>query len=811
MRNIWFLLSFVLLVFSCDNDKIHHSNLISLAPQNSSIIIKTNSVEGLNSALKNNSLFKAISKYDKINVLEKKLSYLKYLKPADRLLITLGKDSNDSLQISIISKYHDRLFNIDSLKDKTVETISTKNYSITKTTLNNQILYSVIKDSIFFASNDKQLVETAFDKKEIDSELIKVYNTANSKSSLSILINSKNKKLIPSLFLTEKLNSNSLTNYMLLDADVTQDQLLFNGITKAVDSSKSLINVFKNTIPQEIQTSKICPQDIDGYMSFTFNDFKTFNDNLIKYKKRDTSLTPTSVFDAASEIGVLYKNDKRAIVMYSLDVLATQDALLSRNSIETFREVDIYPYDNPKLFSDYLSPFVNFQNATTYFSIDDFIVFSDDVDFLKDIISNYQNNTTLHESVAYANIMKSLSDEASLFTYANSNSLNKIFNSNFNEDLSLEIDTYKASAIQFIYDTDFAHVNAIIKKNKSKSVANSVSEDFSIKLDAAILTNPQFVDNHTNNQKDIVVQDINNNLYLISNDGKVLWKKQLDSKILGTIEQIDILKNGKFQLVFATTNRVFVLDRNGKDVSPFPLKFKDNITQPLSVFDYDNNKDYRFLVTQGKALLMYDKQGKAVSGFTFKKAEGKISTQPKHFRIGKKDYIVFAQGNELEIIDRVGKTRINVKNNITFSGNDIYLYNNKFTTSNSKGDLIQIDENGKLISTSLSLKEKHAITTTSKTLVTLSENVLKIKSSTVDLEFGDYTAPKIFYLNDKIYVSVTDLQSKKVYLFDSLGKPIDNFPLYGNSAIELANIDKERGLEFVVKGDSDTIIVYQIN
>ena len=74
MRNIWFLLSFVLLVFSCDNDKIHHSNLISLAPQNSSIIIKTNSVEGLNSALKNNSLFKAISKYDKINVLEKKLS-----------------------------------------------------------------------------------------------------------------------------------------------------------------------------------------------------------------------------------------------------------------------------------------------------------------------------------------------------------------------------------------------------------------------------------------------------------------------------------------------------------------------------------------------------------------------------------------------------------------------------------------------------------------------------------------------------------------------------------------------------------------
>ena len=120
--------------------------------------------------------------------------------------------------------------------------------------------------------------------------------------------------------------------------------------------------------------------------------------------------------------------------------------------------------------------------------------------------------------------------------------------------------------------------------------------------------------NHLNKQKEIVVQDIKNNLYLISNSGKILWKKQLEGPVLGTIEQIDIFKNGRLQLLFATPHKVYLIDRNGKDVAPFPGNFNDVITQPLSVFDYDKDKNYRLLVTQGKNILMYDKNLKEVKG-----------------------------------------------------------------------------------------------------------------------------------------------------------------------------------------------------
>ena len=85
---------------------------------------------------------------------------------------------------------------------------------------------------------------------------------------------------------------------------------------------------------------------------------------------------------------------------------------------------------------------------------------------------------------------------------------------------------YKSSAIQFIYDSNFAHVNGIIKKVKDRVSPNTVTEELNIKLESEILSNPQFVINHTTNQKEIIVQDVNNNLYLISNKGKVIWKKE---------------------------------------------------------------------------------------------------------------------------------------------------------------------------------------------------------------------------------------------------------------------------------------------
>ena len=95
--------------------------------------------------------------------------------------------------------------------------------------------------------------------------------------------------------------------------------------------------------------------------------------------------------------------------------------------------------------------------------------------------------------------------------------------------------------------------------------------------------------------------------------------------------------------------------------------------------------------------------------------------------------------------------------------------------------------------------------------MSLTDDILNIKSRGVHLDYGEYTEPRIFYINDKIYITTTDLQSKKVYLYDSQAKPIPNFPVFGVSSAELQELDKDSGLELITQSDNKTIIVYKLN
>ena len=164
----------------------------------------------------------------------------------------------------------------------------------------------------------------------------------------------------------------------------------------------------------------------------------------------------------------------------------------------------------------------------------------------------------------------------------------------------------------------------------------------------------------------------------------------------------------------------------------------------------------------------------------------------------------------MNILDRLGRTRINVKDTIEFSENPWYQYENKFTSITKNGKFVQINSKGELLLEDIELNKNSQLTSTNKTLVTLTDNILKIKDHRLELDFGVYTEPRLFYINNKIYISLTDTQSHKVYLYDSNADLFPNFPVYGNSVIDLGNMDQDDALEFVVKGEENSILIYQI-
>lgn len=808
MKHIWCCLLFIFLIISCQKST-NKNTIEDYIFSQADYVLTINNLENFKSNITNNHFIDQLSNTRSYKNICEKLELLNQIKSKQKVYVNLFKDKKDSLQYSFVTKLNDTVFNLDSLKIKR-EPIKLKGLSAEKITNKNQIIYVSTVGNLLIGANNVDHLQHLINSKPDKNSIKKIIATQDKEASFSVYTNTNIG--LNSIFVNKNVLSKNFTDYLTFDTEIGQNQLILNGITKASDTTNKLLNVFKNTLPQDNQLAQITPSNSDGFLSVTFNDYKKFSHNLNKFNKIDTLKSKTTLFDNIVEFGEIYSDTTSAVVLNSIDIISTQEALLSeKEKVEDFRGISIYKFSKPGLFNDYLKPFVNLDKAANYFIINQFLVFASNTETLENIIVNYQNQTTINDRDYYKDLKKNLSNQASILQVINPINLSQIVKTNLNTNFDFKFDNYKTTALQFIYDIDFAHFNAIIKQSKPSVSDNSVTEMFNIKLDNDILTNPQFVKNHRTKQKDIIVQDIANTLYLISNSGKILWKKQLKGAILGSVNQIDMYKNGRLQLVFATANRVYVLDHTGEDVKPFPMTFNDDITQPLSVFDYDNNKKYRLFITQDKNVLVYDSQGKTVKGFNFKKAEETINTPPQHIRIGPKDYLLFKTDNQLYILDRRGKTRVTPKTKLSYANQAIFNYNSDFITTTKDGKLATIDQKGKVTVSNTNLSENINLSATTKTLITQSDNTLNIKDQTLQLDFGSYTPAKLFLINNKIYVSTTDKQTQKVMLFDSNAKQQDNFPVYGTSAIDLDNIDKDNNLEFVTKGESNSVLVYKIN
>ena len=780
MKKLFLFLIISICFFSCKNTDHLTGNLSEYIPPNSSTVIKVSDFELFQNDIEESDFLKLNFKQ---NSQEYNLDIFKNLNISDETLLCMTQD-DDTTHLSIITKYHDSL--------------------VPKKFIDSSQFYNRIIDSIYVLSTSRKIINSLKSESNKDFEdLLKLTKTS---ASFSIFLQ---KKHIIKEASHENIKQHT-TESFILDVQANANEVNMNGIVTSTGDTNHVTAIFSNNTAQETTIAMIAPNNCKGFINFTFDNYKKLKSNIQNYRALPTDSTSTDFWlNSINEIGEIFYENYGVVIAKSIDPLITFDGLIDHQERQSvFRDIQILKFESPKLLGQIFKPLLSSAELNYYALVDHYFIFAESQSHIETVISNYKNGTTFYNDPNFQQSSLNLSNEASLVSVIRGKELpSNTFEIPFKH---INFNNYDFKAFQLIQDEGFMHVNIHVNNFKPVSKPNTITEEFNTALDAEILITPQFVSNHRNKQRDIIVQDINNDLYLINNGGKILWKKHLDGNILGKVSQIDTYKNGRLQFVFSTPYRTYLIDRNGKDVGPFPLKFQKEITQPLSVFDYDSNKNYRLLVTQNDALLMYDSRGKKVTGFRYKN-NNPILKQPKHFRLNGKDYIIFATAEKMKILNRRGKTRINIKESINFSNNDIYLYKNQFTTTSKKGELIQVNSQGVMSKQRLKLDRNHAMVATNKTLSFLSENYITIKQKTKQLDFGFYTKPVIFYLNDKIYVSVTDLQSKKVYLFDSSANIQNNFPVYGNSQIELENMDNDAALEILTTGDSNSIIVYQKN
>lgn len=725
--------------------------------------------------------------------------------------------------------------------------------------------YSLFK-GLIICSTSKSLIETSIHQINnnsslaVDKAFSAIFQTAGTKVDANLFINNK---FLPSTFqgfLKSPYKDNIITlkdiaNWSELDISLKEDEVFLNGFTQAADTSNAYLKIFAHQQPVENKIASILPSETAFFICLGISNLDLYLDDYRLYlDKTDRILEYTSALsDYNKAVGFnvhdLYRNiflEEIALVYASFDgvdykdcwyvvmknkgqsqtkqsFIDALDSYIKANNlkisdnklrlkIDNEKSVDIFKMPIKginhvlfgNLFSEVTDEYVSF--------IDEYIIYGASKEALsKFIFANIRNNL-LQLDVSYRQFSNLLSSESNCFVYFNPHKSDYLFTNYLNSEYASAILDH-SSALNKIQGVavQLNGGSGMIFNNISIQYSPYTSEDpqtaWETRLDTIFTMKPQIVVNHVTKNQEIFVQDIKNKVYLLNEVGRIIWTKQLPEPIIGDVSQVDLLKNNKLQYLFNTKSFVFAIDRRGSFVEGYPVKLKSKATNPIAIFDYDGNRDYRlFVACEDLRIYSFNNSGKPVAGWVFRKTERIVKNKIQHFRVKGKDYIVFADKNRPYIVDRKGEERVNFPRYFSKSANSLFTLDEmgknlpeRLITTDSVGLIKFIYFNGKVEDLAIkAFSSNHVFdyrdidSDGKKEFVFLDKSQLYVYKKNKILQFLYKFDAEInpCILNFTIassanYMGFYSTESNRLYLINGNGSLYNGFPLKGNSPFSL--------------------------
>lgn len=348
-------------------------------------------------------------------------------------------------------------------------------------------------------------------------------------------------------------------------------------------------------------------------------------------------------------------------------------------------------------------------------------------------------------------------------------------------------------------------------------------------LDTVLYSKPLFFTNHNTGRNEVFVQDLNNNVYLINSAGRILWKQRLRERIAGSPVMIDYYRNGKNQILFATTNYIHLLDRNGNYVERYPVKLRAPASNGMAVFDYENNRDYRlFICGTDKIVYAYDKTGNVVRGWNQIKTTGEVGSEVEFFRVSGKDYLVVNDDQNMYILDRKGTTRVSVKEPVQRApGSHLRLTSGsapRLVFSSIDGSLKFVSFTGDVETVKINdFSPRHIFEYFDIDADGQGEYIFIDKGSIYCYDndrskmFSDKTGSDrilgpyglLFSSNDH-KIGYVDTANGLIHLVDSRGKSVKGFPLRGSTSFSVGRLTGNNNFNLITGGGDSFLYNYEI-
>jgi hypothetical protein len=634
------------------------------------------------------------------------------------------------------------------------------------------------------------------------------------------------------------------------DIYLRDDGFVLSGYTESIDSTDYLYK-YKLIQPREFRTYKILPKSTVLFETLISPSDSKANLNDTSFSKQALNLASAIKEYTGEEITRAYIDIKGnpesdlTLIIYKLSNRVQAEQIFLEKLGTDNQTLYFQPDDQTKI-PVYRTSFNGLINILVpgfapgfddiYFAFyDNYLITGNSFVTISRLLYDNILNKTLANDLNYRDFVSTLPSRAGYFFYCVPAKISEYLAGFLNEPIvrSLKLNRNSLSKIQAA-GYQLAASNGMVYNSISVRFKEGAREesntDWETLLDTTACIKPFFFTNHITGAKEIFIQDMKNNTYLINSAGRVLWKVPLNERIIGNIYMIDYFNNGKYQLLFAGTNYIHLLDRNGNYVERYPVKLRSPATNPIALFDYDNNQNYRlFVAGEDKLIYSYDKTGNVVKGWKPYRTPGFVNTEISYFKISGKDYLVASDEISVYLLDRSGNKRLNLNEPVTkaaksamrlIPGNEPYLVCTapdgtvqqiyfdgtvkkfslkKFSVDHSF-DIFDVDGDGNY----------EYMFIDKGTLYLYGHN----KSQIFAREFGstELGGPInfIFSANDR-KIGVFDINKKLIYLIGKNGETMKGFPLTGASMFSIGKLSDNSDWHLIVGGTDKFLYNYKID
>lgn len=384
---------------------------------------------------------------------------------------------------------------------------------------------------------------------------------------------------------------------------------------------------------------------------------------------------------------------------------------------------------------------------------------------------------------AYYAVSKNKKNLKEIFAFTNDSTI-KHFNKL--SDCSINMSNYK-NTLQFRTNI----------KYQQNSQNKEIPGLWTCEADTAIISEPSIFTNHKSGENELLMQDSKNTLYLVNATGNIIWKKPISEQAISEFYTVDAFKNNKFQILFNTANFIHLIDRNGNYVPGYPVKIPSGSANAMSLFDYDNTKDYRLiLASNDKRIYNYNINGTRNEKFTPIRTDEIVSKKVKYIKVGASDYLIAIDTEgKIYVYSRRGEGRIDLTNRLITNYDEFYVdaSNNIQSTS-----IIYFDDKNSLIGK-----------------IKLDDKKEAVKAG-ADFDNGSYFFELIdddkktdLVISDKSKVLCYDFSGNELFRYESEDENIINVSYYYDSDGAYFIINNSIN-EIVVLGASSKKIVKKI-